>query len=366
MADDSFRDALVLTGGGTGGHFFPAVALAEAARARWPERRIRFVGARRGIEARKLSGSPWPHLLLDLEGFRGRAPHRALRALWKLAAATLSLRRRFKDERPWAVVGTGGYAAAPALLAARSLGIPYFLHESNASPGALVKLLAAGARRVWCGMEGAVPRLPGADARVVGTPVRAAFLRDFRPVAELRPPFRLLVMGGSGGAQALNAAVEAIAPALLEAHPDWEFQHQTGAMGSAGTTHPRHARTPFIDAVDVALEASSLVLCRAGALTCAELRASGRPALLVPLPTSAGDHQRHNALAMAQEGRGLVLEQGAGFPERLRVSLARLMDDPAARAALAKPERNVATAACLADLEERAAASPRRSGPSPD
>ncbi|HJW09783.1 MAG TPA: UDP-N-acetylglucosamine--N-acetylmuramyl-(pentapeptide) pyrophosphoryl-undecaprenol N-acetylglucosamine transferase, partial [Holophagaceae bacterium] len=163
MAEPIFTDALVFTGGGTGGHFFPAVALAEGARARWPERPILFVGALRGIEGRKLPGGPWPHLLLDVEGLLGRSILAKARAAWKVWRATARLKRLWKAQRPWAVVGTGGYGAAPGLLAARSLGIPYFLHESNAAPGALVKQVAPQARRVWCGMDAVKSLLPGSD-----------------------------------------------------------------------------------------------------------------------------------------------------------------------------------------------------------
>lgn len=356
MADPEFTDSLVLTGGGTGGHFFPAVALAEGARLRWPERPVVFVGARRGIEAGKLAGSDWPHLLLDVEGFHGRSPLRMLRSLWKLVRAQRRMKALFKAGRPWAVVGTGGYAAAPALLAARSLGIPYFLHESNAAPGSLVKLLSSRAARVWCGMAAAEPLLPGADCATVGTPVRAAFLKKFAPVDGLGPPYRLLVMGGSGGAKAINAAVAALSSDLLERHGEWEILHQTGPSEVPGQIprHPRHAVTPFIDAVDRALEASSLVLCRAGAVTCAELRACGRPAVLVPLPTSAGDHQRLNARAMVGEGRAVLVEQGDGFTARLEAALDGLMASAASRHALSRPEPNAAVVKCLEDLSARA------------
>jgi UDP-N-acetylglucosamine--N-acetylmuramyl-(pentapeptide) pyrophosphoryl-undecaprenol N-acetylglucosamine transferase len=350
MSKPDFSDALVFTGGGTGGHFFPAVALAEGARQRWPARTVQFIGARRGIEAEKLPDSPWPHLLLDVEGFHGRSPLRMFRSLLKLWRATRSVRDLFQAGRPWVVVGTGGYAAAPALLAARSLGIPYFLHESNAAPGSLVKLLAGRARRVWCGMEAAPLRLSGARCKVVGTPVRGGFLRDFVAVDSLQPPFRLLVMGGSGGAKALNEAVAEISADLLEAHPDWQILHQTGALETAWGRHSRHACTPFIKEVDAALEAASLVLCRAGAATCAELRACGRPAVLVPLPTSAGDHQRLNAIAMAGEGRAMLVEQGEGFAGRLGSALEGLMSSAAGRQALSRPERNSAVADCLEDL----------------
>lgn len=351
----SFLDALVLTGGGTGGHFFPAIALAEGARARWSDRSITFVGARRGIEARELPGGPWQYLLLDVEGFLGRSPVRAATSAWKLWRAVSQLKGLWRRERPWAVIGTGGYGAAPALLAARALDIPFFLHESNAAPGALVKLVAPKARRVWCGLEAVRPLLPGADCRVVGTPVRGAFLREFRPAEVLTPPFRLLVMGGSGGARAINEAMLELAPALLESLPAWEILHQAGLAElerlKERPRHARHALVPFIARMDEAMESASLVVSRAGASTCAELKAAGRGAILVPLPTSANDHQRLNALAMVMEGRAAVVEQAADLALRLEAAVRPLMADAAARQSLSRaPEPNRAVELCLEDL----------------
>ena len=350
-----FQDSLVLTGGGTGGHFFPAIALAEGAHVRWPDRPIAFVGARRGIEARELPQGPWPHLLLDVEGVVGRSPLRMARSAWKLWRAVGQLKTLWRRERPWAVIGTGGYGAAPALLAARSLGIPYFLHESNAAPGALVKLVAQRAQRVWCGMEAVQELLPGAPCRVVGTPVRAAFLRGFRPASSLSAPFRLLVLGGSGGARALNEALLELAPDLLEALPDWELLHQTGPAElerlQCRSRHPRHTLTAFIAQVDEAMEAASLVAGRSGASTCAELKAAGRSAILVPLPTSAANHQLRNAEAMAAEGRATVIQQGQDFTQRLADMVRGQMTDAALRQSLSKaPEPNRAVALCLDDL----------------
>lgn len=358
MAFPDFDQTLVLTGGGTGGHFYPAVALAEGAASRWPGRRIVFVGAQRGIEARKLPDTPWPHLLLDAEGFLGRSPLRALRSSWKLWRSVTLLKGIWRTQRPWAVIGTGGYGAAPALLAARSLDIPYFLHESNAAPGALVKLVAPRARRVWCGLEAVRDLLPGTDCLTVGTPVRSAFLREFSPMEVLQSPFRLLVLGGSGGARALNEALMEIAAALLEASPDWEILHQTGPAEAArlaeSALHPRHRLVPFLEHMDTALEGASLVVSRAGASTCAELLAAGRGAILVPLPSAAHDHQRRNAEALVSLGRAVLESQGEGFPDRLLARCRALMSDPSARHALAgKPEANRAVQACLDDLASR-------------
>ena len=356
MADPDFSDCLVLTGGGTGGHYFPAVALAEGARQRWPDRRIVFLGARRGIEAGKLADSGWPHLLLDVEGFHGRSPLRMLRSLWKLLIARRRVIALFKAGRPWAVIGTGGYASAPALMAARSLGIPFFLHESNAAPGKLILQVAKDAKRVWCGMDAVRPLLPGADCLTVGTPVRPDFLRDFRKVKDLKAPFTLLVLGGSGGAKAINDGMLLAAPILLEQFPEWEILHQTGAGEferlKDAPRHPRHHLVPFLEDMAGAMETASFVSSRAGASTCAELKAAGRGAILIPLPGSANDHQLENAKAMGRENRAVLVQQQPNIADHLEAHAASHMATPYARIKLGKAaEPNRAVELCLDDLD---------------
>jgi UDP-N-acetylglucosamine--N-acetylmuramyl-(pentapeptide) pyrophosphoryl-undecaprenol N-acetylglucosamine transferase len=349
-----FTGALVFTGGGTGGHFFPAVALAEGVRARWPQLPVVFVGARRGIEGRKLPASDWPHLLLDVEGLVGRSPLAMARAAWRMWRAKAALVARWKAQRPLAVIGTGGYGAGPALLAAQALGIPYFLHESNAAPGRLIRQVAPGAQRVWCGMDAVKALLPGAHCLTVGTPVREAFLREFRKVKDLKPPYQLLVLGGSGGARPINEGMMLAAPILLDQFEDWTVLHQTGAAEferlKDQLRHPRHTLVPFIERMDEALEASSLVISRAGASTCAELKAAGRGAILIPFPGSAGDHQMENAKAMAREHRVILVTQQPNIADHLEAHAASHMAKPYPRIKLAKPEANRAVELCLDDL----------------
>jgi UDP-N-acetylglucosamine--N-acetylmuramyl-(pentapeptide) pyrophosphoryl-undecaprenol N-acetylglucosamine transferase len=362
--DLNFNDALVFTGGGTGGHYYPAVALAEAAGKRWPGHQIVFVGANRGIEGRKLPESGWPYLLLDVEGFQGKSPINALRSVWRMFKALNSLKKIWRKQRPWAVIGTGGYGAGPALLAARALGIPYFIHESNAEPGLMTKLAANGARRVWLGIEAAEGRLPKAKCLYVGTPVRELFLRPFKPYSSLQRPFRLLALGGSGGARAINNALISIGGKLLDKCPDWEILHQAGNIEmqrlDGAPLHPRHTMVPFIENMDSVMENASLVLSRAGASTCSEIKAAGRPTVLVPLPNSAGGHQKCNAIAFVNEGRGQMVEQGQGFEGRLFDALSSLMGDRDGRGAMAEPEPNTAVMKCLDDFEAISTVSPSR------
>jgi UDP-N-acetylglucosamine--N-acetylmuramyl-(pentapeptide) pyrophosphoryl-undecaprenol N-acetylglucosamine transferase len=185
--------------------------------------------------------------------------------------------------------------------------------------------------------------------------VREAFLRDFLPAEALQPPFRLLVLGGSGGARAINEAMLEVASVLLDQMPEWEILHQAGPAElerlKERPRHPRHAMVPFISRMDEVMESASLVVSRAGASTCAELKAAGRGAILVPLPTSAGGHQRMNALAMAAEGRATVLDQEADLALRLETALLPLLGDPHARHSLSMaPEPNRAVRLCLEDL----------------
>ncbi|MBL0312570.1 MAG: UDP-N-acetylglucosamine--N-acetylmuramyl-(pentapeptide) pyrophosphoryl-undecaprenol N-acetylglucosamine transferase [Holophagaceae bacterium] len=355
MAKPEFKDSLVFTGGGTGGHFFPAVALAEGAKARWGHLSIAFVGAARGIEGTKLPQSQWPHLLFEVEGFLGRSPLKIVRAAWKLWRAKLELKAQWEKHRPKAVIGTGGYGAAPALLAARSLGIPYFLHESNAAPGELVRRVSRDAKRVWCGMDAVMPLLPGADCLTVGTPIRASFLREFSKVKDLKSPFQLLVLGGSGGARAINDAMLLAAPPLLEQFPDWTILHQTGAKEyeriKDAPRGSRHQIVPFIEAMHEAMEASSLVISRAGASTCAELKAAGRGAILIPLPNSAHDHQKKNAEALGLENRAVLVSQQPNLADHIEAHAASHMANAYARIKLGKtPEFNRAVELCLDDL----------------
>jgi UDP-N-acetylglucosamine--N-acetylmuramyl-(pentapeptide) pyrophosphoryl-undecaprenol N-acetylglucosamine transferase len=206
-------------------------------------------------------------------------------------------------------------------------------------------------------MEEGVRSQPKARCVLAGTPIREAFLRDFQPLDALQAPYRLLVLGGSGGARALNEAIFALAPALLERFPDWDILHQTGPAPfqalSARERHPRHRVAPFLEFMDRQLEAASLVVTRAGASTCAELKAAGRPAIMVPMPGSAGDHQTGNARAMAGEGRARLVLQGPGLAQALGEEAARLMADSERLAALAKGDANRAVDICLDDLASR-------------
>jgi UDP-N-acetylglucosamine--N-acetylmuramyl-(pentapeptide) pyrophosphoryl-undecaprenol N-acetylglucosamine transferase len=357
MCEHNFTRSLVVTGGGTGGHYFPAIAIAEGVRARWCDRPIVFVGSKRGIEGRLLVHSDWPYLLLDVEGFVGRSPLNILKSGLKLAFAYSQLKAIWTHNRPWAVVGTGGYGSAPALLAARSLGVPFFIHESNAKPGLLVKYLSSSAYGVWCGMEAVRPHLSGARHILTGTPVRSTFLRKFSPIQlnKSDSKFQLLVLGGSGGASVLNGAMLTIAPLLLDRFPSLHILHQVGEREFSKitrlVTNARHSIVPFLSNIDLEMEAATLVITRSGASTCAELMTCGRPALMVPMPNSAGNHQVMNARAMVDDGRAVMLHQTDNLSVDLLNKISMFVANPELLLSMSLSTDNHSVAACLENLQ---------------
>lgn len=337
---------VVLSGGGTGGHLYPALAIADALRAARPDARVLFVGARRGLEARVLPERGEEHVLLSVHGIDRRHPLASWRALTGLAGGLVRVVRLFRSRRPDAVVVTGGYASAPSGIVAALMGIPLVLQEQNSVPGAVTRLLARFAARIHVAYPEAIERLSAPASRCVvsGNPVRPP---STMAKGEARDAFGLsrdvilvFVTGGSQGSLALNrgvtAWVEAVAdgrvrrPELL--HVLWATGHKhfetvEGALARAGD--PEWVRAlAYVDDMPAALAASDVALSRAGAMTTAELVNQGLPAILVPLPTAAEDHQTHNARALEAAGAARVLPEPELSAERLAQELERVVDHP--------------------------------------
>ena len=330
---------IMITGGGTGGHTSPAVAIIEELRARDPRLMAQWVGRRGGIEERVSRACGVPFRAVRVSGWPRR---RSLRQAWvaaKLAwavARCMLLIRRF---RPQAVLGVGGYVSLPLMLAAQRLGVPTVLHEQNKRLGMANRLAAARAARLFLAYEDTLGDYPRERARVVGNPVRRGFLtppeRDgAREALGLRTDVPVaLVCGGSQGARTLNAAVTGLLPALP---PDAaQLVWMTGAADAAGARDAAAeapATTlvfPFIDDMAQACAAADLVVTRAGASTTAELAVLGKPAILVPYPHATDNHQEQNARAFESAGAAVLLDDDACTPERLAAELRRLLDDPA-------------------------------------
>jgi UDP-N-acetylglucosamine--N-acetylmuramyl-(pentapeptide) pyrophosphoryl-undecaprenol N-acetylglucosamine transferase len=333
--------AILVVGGGTGGHVFPGVAVAEALLALADVEPV-FCGTSRGVEARVIPERGWPLELLHVEPMRGGGAVRALRGAAVAARAmgkALSLVRAW---RPRAVLSVGGYAAGPIALAAVVSGVPLAVLEPNSVVGLTNRWLSPFARRAYIAWEEAAPTFRAGARRPFGTPLRSGFLPS--PYVP-QGPLRLLVMGGSQGASALNERVpEAIG--LLGADANIEVVHQAGRDRDEAVRegYRRHGValatvTPFIDDVAGAIAASDLVIARAGAGSVAEIGAIGRAAILVPYPHAADDHQYRNASALARGGGAVCLRQDAATPSRLAHEVQRLAQDPEARVIMARAAR---------------------------
>ena len=316
--------ALVMAGG-TGGHIFPGLAVADALRARgW---RVHWLGAPGGMEAQLVPPRGYPFEAVDFGGVRGKGlttllalPVRLLRACVQSAAA-------IRRVRPDVLVGLGGYITFPAGLIGRLLGKPLVLHEQNAVAGLANRLLAGIATRVFTAFPGALPR-----AECVGNPLRAEFTQAPAPEARFAGragPLELLVVGGSLGAKALNDVVPQ-ALALLPAGQRPRVTHQSGAkqidaLRAAYAAAGVEAVTlPFIDDMARAYAEADVVLCRAGATTVSEIAAIGAAALFVPFPHAVDDHQTLNARYLADPGAAWLVAQSELTPQRLADWLAGL------------------------------------------
>lgn len=337
---------VVLSGGGTGGHLYPALAIADALREARPDVGVLFVGARRGLEARVLPERGEEHVLLAVHGIDRSRPLASWRALTGLMTGLVRVGRLFLERRPAVVVVTGGYAGAPAGIVAGLMGIPLVLQEQNSVPGAVTRLLSRFAVRIHVAYPEAVQRLPVGASRCVvsGNPARppSAMHREAAREVFGVPGDVLLVFvtGGSQGSLALNRAVIAYVQAVEagelrrpdDLHLLWgtgrkHFEGLDAALEAVGRPSWVHA-LPYVDEMPAALAAADAALSRAGAMTTAELVNQGLPAILVPLPTAAEGHQLHNARALESAGAARVLPEAELSAERLARELTRVATDP--------------------------------------
>lgn len=377
------RLRVVLSGGGTGGHVYPALAIAEAVRRRVADVSFLYVGTADGMEAEIVPRQGLPFRTVAAGGVIRKSPVAAARGLVAMARGVWQARRLLAGFGPHVVVGTGGYVSGPVLLAAALAGIPTLVHEQNAVPGVTNRLLSRFADVVAVPHPDVVRRFPSARrVEVTGNPVRSAVLAADPAKARARLGLAgcrwvVAVLGGSRGARTINEAVAGLLPAWLE-RPDRGLVWVTGrayhdAMVArareAGYDPERHGHVrilPYAHAVEDVLAAADLVVARAGALTLAELAARGRPAVLVPSPNVAHDEQRHNARLAEAEGAAVILEDDRCDAASLDAVLEQLLADPARLAAMAAAARRLArpdAADRLADLVlELARGGRRRAG----
>jgi UDP-N-acetylglucosamine--N-acetylmuramyl-(pentapeptide) pyrophosphoryl-undecaprenol N-acetylglucosamine transferase len=339
--------AVIIAGGGTGGHLYPGIAVARELQQRAPEAVITFAGTARGIEARVVPQEGFPLDLLRSAGLKGASPMALMRGLTLMPLGGLDAWRILSRRRPSLVIGVGGYSSGPVVLVAALRGIRTMLLEQNATPGLTNRLLARIVDAAAVSFASTAPHF-GARAFVAGNPVRPAFLADERAQeADATGPVRVLVFGGSQGAHAINMAMVDAAPELAR-QPGLAITHQTGAadLDRVRQAYALAGLTARVEAFlyDMATEMNraDLVVCRAGATTLAELTAAARPALLIPLPTATDDHQRRNAETLAHAGAAELLEQRQLSGERLAARIVALASDVTRREAMRRQARTFA------------------------
>jgi UDP-N-acetylglucosamine--N-acetylmuramyl-(pentapeptide) pyrophosphoryl-undecaprenol N-acetylglucosamine transferase len=351
---------ILFAGGGTGGHLYPALALAEAVREQEPDAAIHFVGAERGVEAQVLPQRGVPHTLLPFEPLRRSQPWQNWRLVPSLFHSLRGLSRLFRSFRPSLVVGTGGYASAPACLWAAAMGVPVAIQEQNSYPGLTQRIAARFARQVHLGFPEAARHLKAGrhtEIHALGNPIRPPDA-TLDPL-ECRHDFGLradalvvLVVGGSQGARAVNEALlDALTGVVAGALPWPDRMQILWATGPANfevvseqlraiEMGDRVQTRAYIQEMPRALAAADIALSRAGAMATAELMAWGIPSVLVPLPTSAADHQRHNARALADAGAAIMLEETTLTTAGLWDAITGLGGDDAARERMAASARS--------------------------
>ncbi|MBI5482838.1 MAG: undecaprenyldiphospho-muramoylpentapeptide beta-N-acetylglucosaminyltransferase [Deltaproteobacteria bacterium] len=349
---------LIIAGGGTGGHLFPGIAVAEEFLARDKANQVLFVGTERGIEARAVPAAGYRLELISAAGIRGKGGLSQIKGAAMMLYGYAQSRKILKSFRPDMVLGVGGYASLPMVLAARGMQIPRFIHEQNAIPGQTNRLLGRFANRVFITLEESARYFPEETTLLTGNPLRRQIL-EMLEMLEQNPPsipplskeggklpplqgegrggdgvFHLFIFGGSQGAHAINMAMLAALPFLKLSRIKLDIVHQTGENDYEAVTAGYleagvEARvTPFISNMASEYAQADLIICRAGATTIAEICACGKTCLFIPFPHAADDHQRRNAEALLKKDACFMMLEGELTGKSLAETISTLAQDP--------------------------------------
>jgi UDP-N-acetylglucosamine--N-acetylmuramyl-(pentapeptide) pyrophosphoryl-undecaprenol N-acetylglucosamine transferase len=322
---------LLIAGGGTGGHVFPALAIAQEWLSRGNEREVVLVGTQRGIEMKLVPQAGLPLETLRVGGLKGKGGATLLKNLAMLVPAMLDAQRVLRKHKPIAAFGVGGYAAGPMLLAAWLGRVPNVIFEPNAEPGFTNRVLARISKRIATGYEVSAQAW-GNKAIVTGCPVRP----EFFAIASRRPerPFRLLITGGSQGALPINRAFVDAMDRLAARKNELAIVHQTGerdynAVRTAYARREIHAEVvPFLKNMAERFAWADVIICRAGAITAAEVAAAGRAAIFIPFGRATDSHQLRNAQEMSRAGAGRLISEKELTAEKLTAEIFTLLDQP--------------------------------------
>ena len=306
---------IVIAGGGTGGHLFPGIAIAEEFIKRDSKTEVLFIGTQKGIESKLLSHVGYKLRKIDVEGIKGRGLKALGKSIYQIPQSIWQSRRILNKFRPQIVIGVGGYASGPAVLAAYLLGIPTAIAEQNAVPGLTNKILGKFAGKIFVTYAPTAALFPRSKVLVSGNPVRAAFTGTLG-LQKAEKDFRqLLIFGGSQGAKVINKSVVEMLPHLQEMEIKVRVLHQTGArdVESVREAYGRYGIqadvTPFIVDMAGAYRQADLIICRAGATSLAEITAAGKAPVLIPFPWATSDHQTKNAQALVDAGAAIMINE---------------------------------------------------------
>jgi len=324
---------LMIAGGGTGGHIYPAVAIAREYVSRDPSRRVVFVGTKKGLEKQIVPKAGFPLEFIDVGGLKGKGGLDLVRNVFRLPRGFLQALAIVKKHRPNVVLGVGGYSSGPVITAAKLRGVPTLIHESNAFPGLANRVVARFVTGVAVAFADAAARMKRKDAVVTGNPIRAEFFAP-RDRATAQPRNRLLVFGGSQGSRILNNTMTGALLFLAHLKDRLEIVHQTGP-GDLATVQAAYQASafndarvvPYLDPMSEEIAAADLVVSRAGAMTIGELAASGRAAILVPFAQATNNHQEINARVVEKAGGALVITEKELTPERLAGAISEILAD---------------------------------------
>jgi UDP-N-acetylglucosamine--N-acetylmuramyl-(pentapeptide) pyrophosphoryl-undecaprenol N-acetylglucosamine transferase len=333
---------LLVAGGGTGGHVFPGIALAEEVVTRHPANDAVFVGTKRGLESTVVPQAGFPVELIDVKGLKGKGLLETLKNLLLLPLAFVQSVRILRKWRPDIVVGVGGYASGPVVLVARLLRVPTAIQEQNAIPGFTNRVLGKVAQAAFTAFPEAASHFPPRKVYQLGNPIRRKLMENYmRPEVRHEPP-RLLVFGGSQGAHALNMRVVEALPHLADLREHLRITHQTGAKDREQVENGYRACgfapdvREFITDMSSAYAESDLVVCRAGAMALAELTVCKKPSILVPFPHAADNHQLHNARSLVDAGAAVMIEERDLTGELLAHEIRAILSTPARREKMAR------------------------------
>lgn len=351
MISDTTAPHLVIAGGGTGGHLFPGLAVAEEFQKLRPEARITFVGTESGIEARVIPETGFELELVEVAALKGGNVLDRVTSVLSLPGSGLEARRLLARLQPDAVVSVGGYAAGPITLVASLAGVSTALMEQNSYPGLTNRLLSRVVNRAFLTFEDSARHLGDVEVSVTGNPVRSDLLEVAKAFQYEGPDaseeFRVLIIGGSGGAGSFNEELPKFLGSMGELTGRLRVRHQAG-RDRADEVIPGYEDfggevevVEFIDDMADAYRWCDLLICRAGASTIAEVLTLGIPSIMVPFPKAADDHQRANAQSVVEAGAGVMIDDAELHSSRLRNLLTGFMNNPTALVNLARGARSL-------------------------